>query len=400
MHHAPRASLALAAVLAAALSAAGCKTTNTVTSTQRITTDPILDLDASAAQVRTSRVAGDLLQAQVDLYNTWITEQNVKYKWEWIDAAGNVVLSAVGGSTSPFYLATSGTFDPTTGVLTLTYDKQPFAPPKIGFDYAYTTQALGAGTKGLAQPLARDAVKAGDHYSLNPKDAGMRVVLPGDGQPVGTPIQYFIRVRSQPRYEPVTTVAPNGSVTAQTKAAYEADLADPAKVKSGATSGAYELRVRLRQLDEKPGSTVRYADIRYPTIGIDVQGLPRNTPLVGETAENAGGSNETFATAQYVGNLLQTDRNTISIAGNISDSGDIDWYTFALNYEQIQSIGGVNGGKKTWATVFDLDYGDGIRGDLTISVFDSSGRLLYIGRDSNVAADQPGAGQEIGRAHV
>jgi uncharacterized protein YcfL len=89
-----RASFALAAVIAAGLSVAGCKTTNTVSSTQRIITDPILDLDASAAQVRTSRVAGDLLQAQVDLYNTWITEQDVKYKWEWIDAAGNVLPNA------------------------------------------------------------------------------------------------------------------------------------------------------------------------------------------------------------------------------------------------------------------------------------------------------------------
>ncbi len=90
----PRATLALASALVAALAVAGCKTTNTVTSTQRIITDPILDLDASAAQVRTSRAPGDLLQAQVDLYNTWITEQNVKYKWEWIDAAGNVLPNA------------------------------------------------------------------------------------------------------------------------------------------------------------------------------------------------------------------------------------------------------------------------------------------------------------------
>jgi hypothetical protein len=299
-----------------------------------------------------------------------------------IDAAGNVVLSTLGGSMFPDYLATSGTFDPATGILTLIYDRPPALAPEISLAYAYATTALGAGTKGLAQPLARDVVRAGDHYSINPKDAGMRVMLPGDGQPNGTPIQYFVRVRSQPRYDATTT-----------KPQYEADLADPSKVASGATSGAYELRVRLRQLDEKPGSTVRYADIRYPTIGLDVQGLPRNSPFVGETGENANGSNETFATAQYVGNLLQTDRNTISIAGNVAGDSDVDWYTFALNYEQIQSIGGLSNGEKTWATVFDLDYGDGIRGDLTIAVYDSEGRLLYIGRDSNVASDQPGVGQ-------
>ena len=76
---------------AALLAVAGCKTTNTVTSTTRIITDPILDLDASAAQVRMSKVPGDLLQAQVDIYNTWITEQDVKYRFEWIDGAGNVL---------------------------------------------------------------------------------------------------------------------------------------------------------------------------------------------------------------------------------------------------------------------------------------------------------------------
>jgi hypothetical protein len=310
-----------------------------------------------------------------------------------VDAAGAVVLSNLGGSAFPARLATAGTYNPATRVLTLTYDRPVVAAPQMSFAYAYATTAIGAGTKGLAQPLARDAVNGGDHYSINPKDAGMRVVLPSGGQPNGTPIQYFIRVRSQPRYEPVGTGNDNGNVTALSKADYETDLASAAKVKSGATSGAYELRVRQRQLDEKPGSTVRFADIRYPTIGLDVQGLPRNSPLVGETGENAGGSNDLFASAQYVGNLLQTDRNTISIAGDISSASDVDWYTFALNYEQIQSIGGVSGGQKTWATVFDLDYGAGVRGDLTISVYDSQGRLLYIGRDSNVASDQPGPGQ-------
>jgi hypothetical protein len=94
-----------------------------------------------------------------------------------------------------------------------------------------------------------------------------------------------------------------------------------------------------------------------------------------------------------VGNLLQTDRNTISIAGNISGQTDVDWYTFALNYEQIQVIGGLSNGLKSWATMIDLDYGDGFRGDLSLWLFDSTGKLIFAGRDSNVASDQPGAGQ-------
>lgn len=239
--------------------------------------------------------------------------------------------------------------------------------------------ALAAGVTLGGRPLTKDAWRGEDFYTTNPRDAGMRVTLPGVH---GAQNQYFIRVRSQPRFDAATS-----------KAAYEADLADPAKVAAGATSGAYELRVRLRQRDEKPGSTVRYADIRYPQIGIDVQGLPRNSLLTGETGETSTDANNTFGLAQEVGNLLQTDHNTIGIAGAISSATDVDWYTFTLGIEQIQNIGGVNSGAKSWATVFDLDYGDGIRGDFTISVFDSTGKLIFTGRDSDVASDQPGVGQ-------
>ncbi|MEI6257624.1 MAG: cell surface protein, partial [Planctomycetota bacterium] len=238
-------------------------------------------------------------------------------------------------------------------------------------------------TKGIGLPLAKDSILGADFYSQNSKDPGMRVVLPSlAGQPIGTLTQYYIRVRSQPKYDATTT-----------QQQYETDLRDSAKVGAGESAGRYELRVRLQQRDEVPGSTVRYADIRYPTIGIDVLGLPSHSPLTGENGENSTDANNAFASAQYVGNLLQVDQNTISIAGAIASASDVDWYTFALNFEQIQSIRGVNGGGKTWATVFDIDYGDGFRGDLTLSVFDSTGRLMYVGRDSNVAADQPAAGQ-------
>jgi hypothetical protein len=242
--------------------------------------------------------------------------------------------------------------------------------------------SLAAGTVGAAVALQKDAWRGGDFYTTNPRDAGMRVVLPLAGQPSGTQAQYYVRVRSQPRYDAATT-----------KPAYEADLADPAKVASGATSGAYELRIRLRQQDEKPGSTVRYADIRYPTIGIDVQGLPHNSLLTGENGENATDANGGFGSAQYLGNLLQSDHNTISVAGNVSGTTDVDWYTFALNYEQIQVISGSSDGRKSWATMLDIDYGDGFRGDLSLWLFDSTGKLIYAGRDSNVESDQPATGQ-------
>jgi len=51
------------------------------------------------------------------------------------------------------------------------------------------------------------------------------------------------------------------------------------------TSGAYRLQLRLREMEEVPGSTVRYADIRYATNGVEVLGFPGHSPLLGETAE-------------------------------------------------------------------------------------------------------------------
>jgi hypothetical protein len=232
------------------------------------------------------------------------------------------------------------------------------------------------GPIGIGEALEKNPALGLDFYSQNPRDPGMRVVLPGTA---GGLTQYFVRVRSQPRVVPTAT-----------KAVFEATISDETRVQQGATSGRYELRLRLQQRDEKPGSTVRYADIRYPVIGIDVQGLPQNSPLVGENAE--AGANETLATAQTLGNLLATDRNTISVAGALASASDVDWYALDLAYEDIQVIGGVSGGSKTWSTVFDIDYADGFRGDLTISVFNAAGQLLYVGRDSNVDADQPTSG--------
>ncbi len=244
---------------------------------------------------------------------------------------------------------------------------------------------LGA-TVGTALSLTKQSYLGTDFYSQNSKDAGFRVILPGV---VGTQQNYFVRVRSQPKYEPVSTGAGNGNVAATSLLDYRNGLVDPSQVASGATAGTYELRIRLRQHDEKPGSTVRYADIRFPTIGIDAQGLPGRSNLVGETGEIPGSDNNSFDAAQYIGNLLQSDQATISVAGSMANEGDIDWYAFDLDLARVQS-GGI-----WWPTMFDIDYGDGFRGDLTLSVFDKAGNLIYVGRDSNIDDDQPGPGQGV-----
>lgn len=210
---------------------------------------------------------------------------------------------------------------------------------------------------GVNGDLQKDTYRGGDYYSTNPYDAGMRVILPGSS---GVLDSYFVRVTS----------------------------------KGGKTGGHYELRIRVNQRDDKPGSTVQYADVRYAVNGIQVIGLPRNSPLVGEAAEADNTANNGFAGAQDFGNLMQTDRNMVTVSGELSSATDVDWYSFSLAYDLIQAIAGVNGGGKSLATMFDIDWTDGItRPDTTISLFDGAGRLIMIARDGQILDDQSAAGQ-------
>ncbi len=81
------------------------------------------------------------------------------------------------------------------------------------------------------------------------------------------------------------------------------------------------------------------AEILYATNGIEVLGMPGHSPLAGETAESTT-ANDVIGGAQPLGNLLTSDRNVISVAGNLSAATDVDWYAFTLDYDLIQAIGG------------------------------------------------------------
>ncbi|MFN0053608.1 MAG: nidogen-like domain-containing protein, partial [Planctomycetales bacterium] len=227
-----------------------------------------------------------------------------------------------------------------------------------GSDDSAEDTTLVSTVSATARNLIKDPMLGGDFYTTNPRDAGFRVVLPGQPGVAGT---YFILVRS----------------------------------KDAQTQGEYRLQVRLQQVYEHPGSTIRFADIRYAVNGIQVRGLSNHSPLSGDSTSI--GTNNSFANAQGLGNLLTSNNNTISVSGALNSAAQVDWYKFDLNYDLIQSIGGVNGADKTWSTIFDIDYADGIaRGDLTLAVYDKTGRLVMMGRDSNVVDDQPGALQGNG----
>jgi hypothetical protein len=235
-----------------------------------------------------------------------------------------------------------------------------------------------------------------DDFSTNPKDAGMRVTLPGQSSQATL---YHVRVRSSNQFpgQPANTPA----------------LTDPRSVGQGRTRGTYQMQVRLRELQEVPGSSIDYADIRFARNGIELAGVPRHSPLVGETAERGGdpsnpidntdGPNNTFLGAQELGNLLQTDRKTISLAGNLSSASDVDWFTFTIDYPSLSTPL-----SEYLSTVFDIDYADGIgRADMSMYLFaptpdGSSATLVRFGENSNILDDRhasiPSAGNsDLGR---
>ena len=228
-----------------------------------------------------------------------------------------------------------------------------------------------------------------DHWSTNPLDAGMRVILPGAH---GSPGTYFVRVRSSSEH---------------------LDQLD-----GGLTSGAYELGIRLREIDEVAGSSVQYAEIGYAVEGLRITGLPHSSPLAGEVVEDdtlntglasqnhlreclrptvAGGINTEdenicaafsrgFSDAQVVGNLMTTNQGTISIAGKVTPDGlsetgldgpgDIDWYLFEVRYDNTEPNGGLNPPQAV-DVVFDVDYADALaRANLSLDIYRAGGGLF------------------------
>ncbi len=217
-----------------------------------------------------------------------------------------------------------------------------------------------------------------DFGSTNPRDAGIHFRLAGNTTDPNARSVYFFRIRSA--------------------------SSNPDDAQGGITGGSYRFQARLTEQQAFPGSVVRYADIRYANNGIHVQGLMASSPLLGEAQENeaaagnfvAGNDTVIGATpgegAQYVGNLVNGQSSVISVGGELSSTGDVDFYQFEINYAN---------GSGIQSTVFDIDYADGFnRPNTNISVFyDRDGvppfesspnfepQLVFFGRASNIADD-------------
>lgn len=281
----------------------------------------------------------------------WLDIDNTKNSLdtvvELLDAAGNVLArsdNAAAESADPSLL---------------------YAAPQMGQGRVNPLSKAGYDPNNPAQA---SSLAISDRYSTNPGDAGMRVILPG--QP-GAATTYHVRVRSS--------------------------SADLTKLDGGLTSGNYQLQLRLRELDEVPGSTVRFSDIRFAENGIEVFGQPTHSPLLGEATEiesfdpltsTVASDNSVFVDAQEIGNVLQTDRGVISLSGNIFDPDDVDFYRLEVIYDSVQP----SPPNFHMSTIFDIDYADGLaRTNTALWVFDSDGKLILTSKGSNIADDRPRA---------
>ena len=213
---------------------------------------------------------------------------------------------------------------------------------------------------GVGRSLDRSVFDSTDRYTTNVNDAGMRVVLPGAN---GTQNTYHVRVRSR-----------GASVNSTS---------------DGLTTGSYELQIRLREADEVPGTTVRFADIRNAVNGIEILGQPAHSPLLGETGETTA-DNDTRANAQPLGNVIQSDRGAIVLTGSFSDQDDLDWYQFDAILPSTQRITAADVAPEYVAVTFDVDFTDGFgRPNTAIWIYDEDGNLVYSSEDSAIADDRP-----------
>ncbi len=215
---------------------------------------------------------------------------------------------------------------------------------------------------------------ARDLGSINPRDAGMRVVLPGTA---GTTTTYYLRVRSSNL----------GAGDPRSK------LQDGNFVRDGKTTGAYRMQVRLQQTDEVAGSSIHYADVRFATNGIEALATPVHSPLLADNAATVT-TGTLNAAAINLGDLGRSDRGALSVAGQLSSLTDVAFYDFSIRRNDVQLIQPAGGSLPTASThvstVFDIDYADGFGGPNTnLWVFSKPDfRLVYMGSDSNILDDR------------
>lgn len=228
-----------------------------------------------------------------------------------------------------------------------------------------------------------------DTFSINGKDAGFSVVLPGE---IGARGTFTVRVRSADLDSALETSTVVGVGNRIAQGTY-----------SGLSVGSYELQIRLQRADEHAGTVIRQSEVRLATTGLQVIGGPISSALTGEGFETTA-DNDTIATAQLLGagaigndglpaGLLSSDRLAQSVSGFIDGTDDVDFYQFDVSFDFLDSFNVTD----YLSAVFDLDYASGLgRADLAFYVFDADGTLVLTGDDSNISGDRSPTGVAAG----
>lgn len=233
------------------------------------------------------------------------------------DAGMRVVLPGPAGATRTYYVRVSG-----GAVLTDDYDKSGGSELPWCGDSA-TSSSTACYTTDL------EFVRAGDGQADRVIDHGKQFLAAGlkAGHPLIVSGSSDANGDGRGDNDGTYTIASvtASQITLTSSGAIESqDAPAGARLQANATVGGYQLQIRLRETDEVPGSTIQGADIRYGTNGLVVSGLPTHSPLTGEAAEavDAWGfeqdANDPLLLRDILGNLLTTDRGTLSVAGEIA----------------------------------------------------------------------------------
>ena len=139
-------------------------------------------------------------------------------------------------------------------------------------------------------------------------------------------------------------------------------------------------------------------------------GQPAHSPLAGQSVSTSG-NNVTISVPTYpnvpagpvystteqslldrsdLGNLLNTDTNSLSVAGNLQKAGQVDWYKFSLNYDLTQAIRASTPPTKRSQRSSTLDMPMVLRRIRLFPCLSQYGNLVLVSRaDSNTADQQP-----------
>ncbi len=221
------------------------------------------------------------------------------------------------------------------------------------------------------------------------------------GLPVAAPFSMLLRDTLTGRQEVVRVVEPYNPASAtltiqralvgtqatsfsvgSTSVLYNG-LLDQDRLTDGLSSGSYHCRSAFKSWMSFGGSTIRYADIRYATNGVTVQGLPNHSPLSGNVTFSGGNT--------ALGQLAESDRGVLSAGGTIVNGTGQHSYSITINRPSV-----VDGDTLTQAadatsgrvsTTVDVDYADGLgRPNLTTYIYRGD-ILVAMGTDSNIVDD-------------